>query len=151
MSENIQSISQGTYTIGNTNELTFSAGPGITIDQPTEGTVRIGTNNNTWTNITSEITKQGISAGTVSFYYNPFLGLVSMQGQIQVNVSQSTVIYTIPAKYSPLGGSLFNVNAGGTGYMDINVNSTTHVATFVARANTNGYFALFTTYVCYNK
>lgn len=42
MSENIQSISQGTYTIGNTNELTFSAGPGIKIDQPSEGVVRIG-------------------------------------------------------------------------------------------------------------
>ena len=43
MSENIQSISQGTYTIGNTNELTFSAGPGIKIDEPSAGTVRIGT------------------------------------------------------------------------------------------------------------
>ena len=42
MSENIQSISMGTYTIGNTNELTFSAGPGIKIDQPSEGVVRIG-------------------------------------------------------------------------------------------------------------
>ena len=42
MSENIQSISQGTYTIGNTNELTFSAGPGIKVDQPSEGVVRIG-------------------------------------------------------------------------------------------------------------
>lgn len=42
MSENIQSISQGTYTIGNTNELTFSAGPGISIDSPSEGVVRIG-------------------------------------------------------------------------------------------------------------
>lgn len=151
MSENIQSISQGTYTIGQTSATNFVAGPGITIDSPSEGIVRIGTDNNTWINITSEITKQGISAGTVSFYYNPFLGLVSMQGQIQVNVSQSTVIYTIPAKYSPVGGSLLNVNAGGTGYMDINVNSTTHVATFVARANTNGYFAIFTTYHCYNK
>ena len=29
MSENIQSISQGTYTLGETNKLTFSAGPGI--------------------------------------------------------------------------------------------------------------------------
>ena len=43
MSENIQSISMGTYTIGNTNELTFSAGPGIKVDQPSEGVVRIGT------------------------------------------------------------------------------------------------------------
>ena len=42
MSENIQSISQGTYTIGNTNELTFSAGPGIKVDQPSEGVVKIG-------------------------------------------------------------------------------------------------------------
>lgn len=43
MSENIQSISMGTYTIGDTNELTFIAGPGITIDSPSAGTVRIGT------------------------------------------------------------------------------------------------------------
>ena len=42
MSENIQSISMGTYTIGSTNELTFSAGPGIKVDQPSEGVVRIG-------------------------------------------------------------------------------------------------------------
>ena len=42
MSENIQSISLGTYSIGNTNELTFSAGPGIKIDSPSAGTVRIG-------------------------------------------------------------------------------------------------------------
>ena len=42
MSENIQSISQGTYTLGETNKLTFSAGPGIKIDEPSAGTVRIG-------------------------------------------------------------------------------------------------------------
>ena len=42
MSENIQSISNGTYTLGETNKLTFSAGPGIKIDEPSEGTVRIG-------------------------------------------------------------------------------------------------------------
>lgn len=43
MSENIQSISLGSYTLGETNKLTFSAGPGISITQPSEGTVRIGT------------------------------------------------------------------------------------------------------------
>lgn len=43
MSENIQSIANGTYTIGETNKLTFSAGPGIVIDSPSAGTVRIGT------------------------------------------------------------------------------------------------------------
>ncbi len=42
MSETIQSISNGTYTLGETNKLTFSAGPGITISEPSEGVVRIG-------------------------------------------------------------------------------------------------------------
>ena len=42
MSENIQSISQGTYTIGQTSTANFIAGPGIKIDSPSAGTVRIG-------------------------------------------------------------------------------------------------------------
>ena len=42
MSENIQSIANGSFVLGNTNELTFSAGPGIKIDEPSEGVVRIG-------------------------------------------------------------------------------------------------------------
>ena len=42
MSENIQSISQGTYTIGQTSATNFIAGPGISIDSPSAGTVRIG-------------------------------------------------------------------------------------------------------------
>lgn len=41
MSENIQSIANGTFTIGSTSATTFSAGPGISITQPSEGTVRI--------------------------------------------------------------------------------------------------------------
>ena len=41
MSE-IQSIANGSFVLGNTNELTFSAGPGIKIDEPSEGVVRIG-------------------------------------------------------------------------------------------------------------
>ena len=42
MSENIQSISMGTYTIGSTSATNFVAGPGIKIDEPSAGTVRIG-------------------------------------------------------------------------------------------------------------
>ena len=40
MSE-IRSISEGTFVIGDTNGLTFEAGPGITVSKPSEGTVRI--------------------------------------------------------------------------------------------------------------
>lgn len=42
MSENIQSISIGTYTIGSTSATNFVAGTGIKIDEPSAGTVRIG-------------------------------------------------------------------------------------------------------------
>jgi len=56
MSENIQSIANGTYSIGETNKLTFSAGPGIKIDEPSAGTVRIGTDETVlWTNPNPEM------------------------------------------------------------------------------------------------
>ena len=41
MSE-INSIANGTYTIGQTSATNFQAGPGIKIDEPSAGTVRIG-------------------------------------------------------------------------------------------------------------
>lgn len=41
MSE-INSIANGTFTIGQTSATNFIAGPGITIDSPSAGTVRIG-------------------------------------------------------------------------------------------------------------
>ena len=41
MSEPIRSISEGTFVLGDTNGLTFEAGPGISVSQPSEGTVRI--------------------------------------------------------------------------------------------------------------
>ena len=63
MSENIQSISQGTYTIGETNKLTFSAGPGIHIDEPSAGTVRIG---NDETVLFTSDNKNGASAFSTS-------------------------------------------------------------------------------------
>lgn len=41
MSE-INSIANGTFTIGSTSAINFQAGPGISISEPSEGTVRIG-------------------------------------------------------------------------------------------------------------
>ena len=42
MSENIQSISNGSFVLGQTSATNFQAGPGIKIDSPSEGVVRIG-------------------------------------------------------------------------------------------------------------
>jgi len=41
MSENIQSIANGTYVIGQTSATNFVGGPGIKVDSPREGTVRV--------------------------------------------------------------------------------------------------------------
>ena len=62
MSENIQSISQGTFTIGQTSATNFVAGPGITITEPTAGTVRIANDETVlWENTTS-----GVYNGTIT-------------------------------------------------------------------------------------
>ena len=42
MSENIQSIANGSFVLGQTSATNFVAGPGIKIDEPSAGTVRIG-------------------------------------------------------------------------------------------------------------
>ena len=59
-------IYDGSFVLGNTNELTFSAGPGIKIDSPSAGTVRIGNDETvlwsgtkTWWNDTSELALSG--------------------------------------------------------------------------------------------
>ena len=66
MSENIQSISQGTYTIGQTSATNFVAGPGIKIDEPSAGTVRIGNDE------TVLYSGAGTSAVTLSEPYTNF-------------------------------------------------------------------------------
>lgn len=63
MSENIQSISQGTYTIGQTSATNFVAGPGIKIDEPSAGTVRIGTDETVlWSGNATVTATTGITA-----------------------------------------------------------------------------------------
>ena len=42
MGENIQSIANGSFVLGQTSATNFIAGPGIKIDEPSAGTVRIG-------------------------------------------------------------------------------------------------------------
>jgi len=67
MSENIQSISQGTFTIGQTSATNFVAGPGIKIDEPSAGTVRIGTDETVlWSGFKTDIPNTGLTTYTLS-------------------------------------------------------------------------------------
>ena len=73
MSE-INSIANGTFTLGQTSAMNFQAGPGIKIDSPSAGTVRIGNDETvlwegekTWWADTTELTLSGNVSDYESF------------------------------------------------------------------------------------
>lgn len=90
MSE-IQSIANGSFVLGNTNELTFSAGPGIKIDEPSAGTVRIGNDETVlWSG-----DKTGTGTITLSEGVNNF-------ERLAVYIGSETVNVTAPQKFESL-------------------------------------------------
>ena len=70
MSENIQSISQGTFTIGQTSATNFIAGQGIKIDSPSAGTVRIGNDETVLYNNTAATTAD-VAIGSTFYISEP--------------------------------------------------------------------------------
>lgn len=106
MSENIQSISQGTYTIGNTNELTFSAGPGIKVDSPSEGVVRIGND--------ETVLWSGIQSGAYTFQLSESLNNFE-KFRIAIGFEQGIIEYkdiAIPSgTLTALGVSISRANS----------------------------------------
>ena len=66
----MNTIYDGTFVLGNTNELTFSAGPGIKIDEPSAGTVRIGNDETVlWS---ANLGAQGVTSATLSEPFTNF-------------------------------------------------------------------------------
>ena len=67
MSENIQSIANGSFVLGNTSATTYQAGPGISITQPSEGTVRISNDETVlWNGASTEFITPSITGKTLS-------------------------------------------------------------------------------------
>ena len=98
MSENIQSISQGTFTIGQTSATNFVAGPGIKIDEPSAGTVRIGMDGNEWVDVRDEVNYNTnlIIAGGFTIYYNKALKLVNLTCDVNTILGE----FTLPNLFS---------------------------------------------------
>lgn len=63
MSENIQSIANGSFVLGQTSATNFIAGPGITIDSPSAGTVRIGNDETVLWENNGSFSAKGLTAG----------------------------------------------------------------------------------------
>jgi hypothetical protein len=66
MSENIQSIANGSFVLGSTSATTYQAGPGISITHPSEGTVRISNDFN------KLVYNDVITAGTYTYLDNTY-------------------------------------------------------------------------------
>jgi len=80
MSE-INSIAQGTYTLGQTSATTYQAGPGISITQPSEGTVRISNDETVlWSG------DKLLSSGTTFNFFEP----LSAFERVQLYVARGT-------------------------------------------------------------
>lgn len=86
---NLRSISEGSFVLGDTNGLTFEAGSGIKISEPSEGTVRIAndetvlyqyTGNTEPSQITTEtnisLSESAMNFSIIRVYYKNSFGLV---------------------------------------------------------------------------
>lgn len=115
MSENIQSISQGTYTIGQTSAINFEAGPGISITEPTAGTVRIGNDFNKL--VIDEIITAGYYTSGNSTYpilqktvIVPFTATTAYNTNNVILAGSNTPWSGSPVKWLDVGNSFMNYN-----------------------------------------
>ena len=73
----MNTIYDGSFVLGDTNKLTFSAGPGIKIDEPSEGTVRIGNDETVLFENNAGATEAALSESFANFdririYFRPY-------------------------------------------------------------------------------
>lgn len=105
MSEPIQSIANGTYMIGETTNLNFEAGPGISITQPSEGTVRIANDETVlWENSSGSTSSVALSESPYNFEFVEIYA-----GSRNGNVTTGPVVYRCSLINNP---TLFCIGAG---------------------------------------
>lgn len=101
MSE-INSIANGTYVIGQTSATNFIAGPGIKIDEPSAGTVRIGT----YETVLYEATANNQYSATLSEPYSNF-------ERIRIEFNSNDTVNTGKSLYNEFPGYVTQFNLIG--------------------------------------
>lgn len=114
MSENIQSIANGTYTIGNTNELTFSAGPGIKLDTSVAGVIGICEDR---TVLFEDTNETGADSGDISEAYTNFeILLIEVGYGLQSSDRQDGYIWVMCSTRSPYTWVQYTFGSGGNNH-----------------------------------
>lgn len=101
MSE-IRSISEGTFVLGDTNNLTFEAGSGIKIDSPSEGTVRIANDETVLWEGSATNGTLNLSEAVTNFEY------IRIDFSVSINSSVSQWSYNSIAKLYPTDKLMIN-------------------------------------------
>lgn len=91
----IQSISNGTYVIGETSATNFIAGQGIKIDSPSAGTVRIGNDETVLFESTSGVPYSGVTCQLSESWFN-FNSVKLVTTFFNAEAGQRNVIEIIP-------------------------------------------------------
>lgn len=115
---NLRSISEGSFVLGDTNGLTFEAGSGISISEPSEGTVRIANDETVLFEVTGT---QGVSTCTLSespFNFQYLEIYVSEKGELEAQCNKiyilSSSIQRIHVHYNSGNNQCQFVAAKGT-------------------------------------
>ena len=115
MSENIQSISNGSFVLGQTSATNFQAGPGISIDSPSEGVVRIGNDETVlWSGTASSGDTMQLSEPFSGFHYLEIYGSMAQPNGTK-NMLPACKVYVddvvLPASFNIAGFSWWgNIN-----------------------------------------
>ena len=111
MSE-INSIANGTYTIGQTSATNFQAGPGIKIDSPSAGTVRIGNDETVLWSGNAEISNFPITLSEIPANFERIrISFKSWIDNATVNeFAGSTICYNLNSNWADSEGVSFYFN-----------------------------------------
>ena len=99
----MNTIYDGSYTLGSTSALSFEAGPGIKIDEPSAGTVRIGTDETVlWSGNLNQpsaisLSEQSNNFTTIKMYLNDQNGWKEVK---EYNADQSQFGITLVTPYT---------------------------------------------------
>ena len=133
MSE-INSIANGTYMIGETTQTEFQAGNGISITQPSEGTVRIANDETVlWEGFKTDVPDNGSSTYTLS--------------ELATNFETVRIEYVYQENEIPTKDSTYKGNCGcGTLFYEMNSTGTKFNTYIYGAMNGNASSTSFTTY-----
>ena len=121
---NLRSIAEGTFVLGDTNNLAFQAGPGIKIDSPSEGTVRIANDETVLWENSNGSTSATTSESVYNFQYADFYISCVASNNTEIMPVRYRVKIVSGKNRVAFGGSYFDGSATRTAQIGLAIDGT---------------------------